>query len=84
MRQALCRQFQAHGHVTLSAASGEEAMTVGRHQRPDAAVVDLILPTLDGFGVFAALKTEHPGLLGVAISGVLAKDEAEERCLGAC
>ncbi len=82
-RDALCRLFQGRGHVALSAASGEEAIEVGRRLRPDAAVVDLVLPTLDGFDAFGALKTQRPDLLGIAISGVLPEHEVQERCQGA-
>lgn len=44
------------GFDTLCAPNGEEALEAVRRERPDAAVVDVCLPGISGFGVCHALR----------------------------
>jgi two-component system, NarL family, response regulator DesR len=46
--------------VVAQAASGDEALAMGRRHRPDVAVLDLQMPGLDGIAVAAALVRELP------------------------
>jgi CheY-like chemotaxis protein len=43
-----------------------------RRRRPDVAVVDLMMPVLDGFGVIAAMRAD-PRLRGVPVVVLTAK-----------
>ena len=70
IRSQLSRAFVARRHEPFEAATGEEAIEVGRTTRPAGIVVDLVLPGIGGLGVLAALRTEIAGLVGIAISGV--------------
>jgi PAS domain S-box-containing protein len=49
------------GFQTLSAADGLEALELARDTMPDAIVSDIMMPTLDGFGLCAAVR-EDPKL----------------------
>lgn len=46
------------GYAVLEAADGRTGLAVIRAERPDAVLLDLRLPILDGFGVLAALAEE--------------------------
>src|ERR1700730_14509840 len=49
--RVLRRSLTAHGYTVLVAKSGEEAMSVICHQRPDLMVLDLGLPGISGLEV---------------------------------
>src|SRR2546427_12417307 len=52
------RILRASGHEALSAVDGVSALDVARAERPDAILMDLLLPRLDGFSVARALRAE--------------------------
>src|SRR3989442_7766408 len=52
------RIIRASGHEALSAVDGVSALDVARAERPDAILMDLLLPRLDGFSVARALRAE--------------------------
>ncbi len=49
--RVLRRSLTAHGYTVLVAQSGEEAMNVIWHQRPDLLLLDLLLPGISGLEV---------------------------------
>jgi two-component system LytT family response regulator len=55
--RALLRSFE-DVVVIGEAASGQEAVTMIEHERPDLALLDLHMPELDGFGVVRSLKKQ--------------------------
>jgi CheY-like chemotaxis protein len=42
----------------LEAATGQEGVATARAEQPDAILLDLVLPDLDGAGVLAALRAD--------------------------
>ncbi len=50
--------LQNHGMSCRCALNGKEALEIIRTERPDAAVLDVNMPGLDGFGVLAAIRAE--------------------------
>lgn len=62
VREGLRDLVERDGRLTLAgtAASGTEAVTLVRQQRPDLLLLDIQLPELDGFGVIEALGSEVP------------------------
>jgi CheY-like chemotaxis protein len=53
----LCRlNLQQRGHELLEAPDGATALQVARAQRPDAIVLDLMLPGMDGYEVLETLR----------------------------
>jgi PAS domain S-box-containing protein len=50
--------LRAVGASVREAADGEAALDAMRANRPDVAVIDLLMPVLDGFGVLAAMRAD--------------------------
>ena len=55
-RDALARRLERRGYRVLLAVDGEEAIAVGRAERPDLILMDLGLPRVDGLEATRQLK----------------------------
>ena len=62
------------GFYVITASSGEEAVKEVRHRRPDAVVLDLMLPGIDGLEVCRVLKNA-PDTSQIPIIMLTAKSE---------
>ena len=59
MRQIVSSSLSRAGiQVVGSAANGDDALTVCERERPDALMLDLTMPGLDGIGVLKALRRQ--------------------------
>jgi DNA-binding NarL/FixJ family response regulator len=54
--------------VVGAAADGEQALALVAEQRPDAILLDLHMPVLDGIGAARRLVAEHPGVAIVVLT----------------
>ncbi|MCL4466136.1 MAG: response regulator transcription factor [Chloroflexi bacterium] len=70
--------LRREGHEVLTAADGEEALKLARGNSPDAIVLDVMLPKLDGFEVCRRLRSESQ----VPILMLTAKDSEIDRVVG--
>jgi CheY-like chemotaxis protein len=52
------RIIRASGHEALVAADGVAGLDLARVERPDAVLVDLLLPRMDGWSLTRSLRTE--------------------------
>jgi len=52
--------FQSEGYATSVVAWGEEAVTACRQDPPDAVILDVRLPDIDGFEVCRRLRDSFP------------------------
>ncbi|HWV24681.1 MAG TPA: response regulator transcription factor [Thermomicrobiales bacterium] len=66
------------GYTVKLAADGPEALSLARSERPDAIVLDVMLPGLDGFDVCRILRAES----NVPILLLSARGEELDRVLG--
>jgi DNA-binding response OmpR family regulator len=57
-REELRTAFEFAGHRVLTAATGEEGLRVAGAQRPDAIVVDGVLPGIDGTTVIRHIRLD--------------------------
>ena len=64
-----CRVREAHG--------GVEGLALLRQRRPDAVLLDLLMPDLDGYGVLQEMRAD-PGLRDVPVVVVTARGRADE------
>lgn len=57
------------GYGVVTAASGEEALRILEEEPPNLVVLDIWLPGMDGIEVLKTIKTAHPHLQVVMMSG---------------
>jgi two-component system response regulator MprA len=73
LRRALERALKLEGYEVLLAGDGEEALAAVAGKRPDAVVLDVLMPKLDGLGACRALRDRGdrtPVLMLTARDGV--------------
>ncbi len=68
LRRTLSDILRAAAEV-IEAADGAEALRLCIERRPDVAVIDLVMPRLDGLETIRRLRVECPGLRIIAVSG---------------
>jgi DNA-binding response OmpR family regulator len=52
-------RLERSGYSVLQARDGEEALELARQAKPDLAVIDVMMPKLDGFEVTRRLRAEE-------------------------
>jgi CheY-like chemotaxis protein/anti-sigma regulatory factor (Ser/Thr protein kinase) len=81
-RRVASRFLVAAGVSVRESPDGESALAEMRRRAPDVAVLDLMMPVLDGFGVLAAMRAD-PLLSAIPVVVLSAKSltDAERRFL---
>jgi CheY-like chemotaxis protein len=74
--QVMTEVLQSSGYTTLTAAGGREALQVLEELRPDAILLDLIMPEVDGFEVLHQIK-KNEDLRDLPIFVLTAKELTE-------
>ena len=73
--------LEKNGYAVLSAESGEEGVTVAESEQPDAILMDIVLPGLNGFQATRQLnktrETEH-----IPVVMVTTKDQETDKVWG--
>jgi two-component system OmpR family response regulator len=59
LAEFVSRGLQEAGYTVDVAADGRSGLDMAAANRPDLAVIDLMLPQLDGFGLVEALRHRH-------------------------
>lgn len=67
------------GWTVRTAGDGAAAVAAARAERPDAVVLDVMLPDMSGLEVLTALRAQHPQLPVLLLT---AKDAVEDRIAG--
>ncbi|WP_228991777.1 response regulator transcription factor [Streptomyces sp. DH8] len=75
----LSMALRYEGWEVRSAGDGAGAVRAAREFRPDAVVLDVMLPDMDGLSVLGRLRREHTG---VPVLFLTARDAAEDRIAG--
>jgi DNA-binding response OmpR family regulator len=70
--------LRKEGYEVLTAADGEQALATARRETPDALVLDIMLPKMDGFEVCRRLRAEST----IPILMLTAKDSEIDRVVG--
>lgn len=66
----LCREvLEAEALRVLTAANGQEALALAEAWMPDVLVTDVVMPSLDGFGLVRALRRLYPGVPVIVMTG---------------
>ena len=72
------RTLASGGHQVFCAYSGEQAVELAMTSRFDLAIIDAMLPGMDGIETFELLRQSCPHLKGILLSGDLTVDMAIE------
>lgn len=81
--QVLADAFAFDGHETAIRYTGEDGLAYLARERPDAVVLDVRLPRLDGVAVLRQIRSSDPTLPVVIMTGLATPGEiAEVRRLG--
>ena len=79
LTELLSMAMRYEGWQVTTAASGNEAVKAAREIRPDAIVLDMMLPDFDGLEVMRRIRSEDPD---VPVIFLTAKDAVEDRISG--
>ena len=70
VREVLAMSLEEGGYAVLAAANGSEALALlSAGERVDAVVTDLTMPGMDGLALIRAIRTDHPGIPAVVVTG---------------
>lgn len=78
LQDVLKYNFIKEGYRVLTASDGMQALSVARHEHPDAIILDVMLPLMSGFEVCRILRHE----MGTPILMLTARDEEVDRVVG--
>ena len=83
-RRLLADVLGWHGYEVAAAASGEDGLALARMHRPQAALLDIQLPGIDGYQVLAELRDDsaEERIPAVAVTASV-MDEDRRRILAA-
>jgi len=79
VRTSLERGLRLSGFIVLTAVDGADALRVVSEQRPDAMVLDMNMPVIDGTGVVTALRAMSND---IPICVLSARDTVDDRISG--
>jgi DNA-binding response OmpR family regulator len=73
---------ELHGHECIIANDGSRGFATAKRQAPDAILLDLMMPIMDGFAALQALRDdERTAHIPVVVLSAVSKEMMEERCL---
>ena len=79
----LATAFRDDGHKTVIAYTGEEGLTLLGRERPDAVLLDIRLPKMNGIEVLRRIRSVDQALPVIIVTGLATKSQiAEARELG--
>lgn len=79
VRESLRRSLIFNGYAAVLAADGEEALDKVQSERPDMAILDVMMPKLDGLEVCRELRSQGDD---IPILLLTARDSVSERVAG--
>jgi DNA-binding response OmpR family regulator len=81
--QVLAEAFGSDGHETTIRYTGEDGLAYLKSERPDAVVLDIRLPSLNGVEVLRQIRSSDSALPVIIMTGLATPGEiAEVRRLG--
>ena len=78
----LTGMLEKHGHQVLKAENGADGVALARQEKPDAVLMDIVMPGLNGFQATRQLSKE-PETSGIPIIIVTTKDQETDKIWGA-
>ena len=78
IRKLLKSYFTQEGYEVVTAADGQEALFVARHEKPDVVLLDLMMPEMNGYEFLRTFSRES----ATPVIVLTAKVEESDRVLG--
>jgi CheY-like chemotaxis protein len=72
MREALS------AFAVVEAGDGQEALGMVQEEKLDLVITDIRMPNMDGLGLLKTLRSQHPSLPVLAVSGYLEAEEIQQ------
>jgi CheY-like chemotaxis protein len=73
---------EVEGYETIVADDGIRGFAAAQRHAPDAIVMDLMMPVMDGYGTLEALRTDERTVdIPVVVLSAIASDTARQRCI---
>src|ERR1051326_1914041 len=76
--RTISRALREEGFEVFVATSGEEALEIFTRERPELAMLDIVLPGVDGIEVLRQIKSAAPATIAVMMSAYHVVDRAVE------
>ncbi len=77
-KENLKQILQRGGHEVLEAASGQDAVTLVKAQRPECVVMDVVMPGMNGFQA-TRLLSKDPATAAIPVIVVSSKSQDTDR-----
>jgi len=74
MREFLTMLLEKQGHRVITAADGEQALQLVAEHTPDLVISDLRMPNVDGIGLLAGVRKQHPELPVILVTAYASSD----------
>lgn len=79
--RALQLMLEREGYLTYSAFDGEQAVAMARRQKPDAILMDIVMPNMNGFEATRVLTNDRE-TAGIPIIMVSGTEQPADRIWG--
>ncbi len=76
--RTISRALREEGYEVLLASSGEEALEVYTQEKPDLALLDVVLPGIDGIEVLRQIRKQNPAAIVLMMSAYHQVERAVE------
>lgn len=70
MRYGLCKLLADHGYQVLEADGGIRAIELYRNERPDAVLLDITMPDMDGLSALRQIRLLNPDARVAMVTGM--------------
>ena len=77
----LTAMLEKHGHVVLKAENGADGVALARQEKPDAELMDIVMPGLNGFQATRQL-TKDSTTQNIPVIMVTTKDQETDKVWG--
>ena len=80
LRELIAQKVAKEGFTMIQAMDGEEGVKKAKEEKPDLVLLDLILPSMDGFAVLTAIKGDSTiaATPVIILSNLGQKDDVEK------
>ena len=79
----LTGMLEKHGHQVLKAENGADGVALARQEKPDAVLMDIVMPGLNGFQATRQLsKHNDPSINSIPIIIITTKDQETDKIWG--